>query len=107
MVSTTKVRRVAILARILEAPNLAALWVLSLEARELSRSEGLRRLNAAQHTNVGLSRLGEWIKGARAPSPAVAGYMIADALPTVLFGLGMARREIERCLPGLARALGG
>lgn len=64
--------------------NLAQTWLLALEEAVETPTEGLARMNAALGTAYGLSRLGEWTRGERAPDARAFAWMLADALPAIL-----------------------
>ena len=88
-----------------EHTNLVATWLAYLETLGESPTLGLYRLNASLGTATGLSRLGEWTRGERAPEARAFAWMLHDALPGVLAGMPLGPRQRASWLRTLSTAL--
>ena len=64
--------------------NLISTFVDAVTADEASLADALRAMNAQLGTHYTNSRLREWERGARQPTPQVMDYMLGIVLPYLL-----------------------
>lgn len=61
-----------------------------------SLAEGIREMNATLNTRYTHSRLREWERGDRQPTPQVMDYMLGIVVPWLLEQEGISQADVDR-----------
>lgn len=61
-------------------------------------ADGIRAMNSALNSNYTNSRVREWERGERAPTPLVIFYMLSTVLPVILKKEGVSAASIKRAV---------